>query len=160
VAKSDYDARTTPSVLDRLLDEEPALSRDPVRTRSESMRQYRAGVQRDLEELLNTRDPWFDLAADFVEARQSALTFGLPDFSHLTSNRPGDLARLRDEVEACIRRFEPRLADPTVTVQQGAGLAVRLHVEARLIVEPNPEPVAFDILVPSPSRKYEVREPL
>ncbi len=45
-----------PSLLDRLMDDEPAVSREPVRHQAASVRQVKAAVARDLENLLNAKN--------------------------------------------------------------------------------------------------------
>ena len=156
----DYDVRVIPSVLDRLLDEDPRNTRDVVRTRAESVRDLYRAVQRDLEDLLNTRNPLFDLPPEFAEVRQSAIAYGLPDFSAMNVSNPSDQTRLRQLMENALRYFEPRLSGATVALLPGreGERAVRLRVDARLEMDPAPEPVSFDIVMPLASRKYEVRE--
>jgi type VI secretion system protein ImpF len=162
VSKTDYDVRITPSVLDRLLDEDPRAPRDVVPTRAESVRALRRAVQRDLESLLNTRNPLYDLSADFVELSQSVAAYGLPDFSGLNVGSAADQQRLRHLVEAAIRAFEPRLSGVTAallpTVQSERLL--RLRIDARLLMEPAPEPVSFDVVMPYNTCKYEVKDPV
>ena len=53
--RQDADINVTPSLIDRLIDLEPANSSDPPSTRSQSVRQLKLALRRDLEWLLNTR---------------------------------------------------------------------------------------------------------
>jgi len=46
--RSDYEVRITPSVLDRLIDEEPEISREPPASRAKNLRQLKQSVRRDL----------------------------------------------------------------------------------------------------------------
>jgi type VI secretion system protein ImpF len=149
-----------PSVLDRLIDLEPRSHRDVLPTRAESVRDLRRAVQRDLDNLLNSRNSFFDLSSDFAEAGQSVLTYGLPDFSALNLASPRDQNRLRQAIETTIRTFEPRLTGivATITPQPAADRSLRLHIDARLIMDPSPTPVSFDIVMPLHTRKYEVKE--
>jgi type VI secretion system protein ImpF len=55
MARYDNEIRITPSVLDRLIDEEPSVSTEPANTRQKSLRQLKQSVRRDLEWLLNSR---------------------------------------------------------------------------------------------------------
>jgi predicted component of type VI protein secretion system len=43
----------TVSVLDRLLDDEPGVTHEPVPTRSQSLRMLKSSLRRDIEWLLN-----------------------------------------------------------------------------------------------------------
>ncbi len=51
----EYNAAVTLSVLDRLIDHEPDISGEAIPTRTQSVRQLKDGLRRDLEWLLNTR---------------------------------------------------------------------------------------------------------
>jgi type VI secretion system protein ImpF len=156
----DHEIRVVASVLDRLIDLEPRSHRDVLPTRAESVRELRRAVQRDLDDLLNSRNTFSDLSPDFAEAGQSVLTYGLPDFSALNISSPRDQNRLRLVVEATIRIFEPRLTGivATLTPPTPADRSLRLHVDARLVMDPSPQPVSFDIVMPLHTRKYEVKE--
>ena len=55
MAKTDPDVAVTPALLDRLIDLEPKVAADPPASRSQSVRQLKASLRRDLEWLLNTR---------------------------------------------------------------------------------------------------------
>lgn len=167
----DHEIRVVPSVLDRLIDLEPSASRDVLPTRAETVRQFRRSVQRDLDHLLNSRNTFTDLAADLAEARQSILTYGLPDLSTLAAPGEQGKNRLRQALEATIRAFEPRLTNVVASVLDSpadlidardgrkANIApVRLRVDARLVIDPVPEPVGFDIVVPLQTARCEVKE--
>jgi type VI secretion system protein ImpF len=157
---SEYDVRVTPSLLDRLLDLDHKSSRDIVPTRSESVRELKRAVQRDLEVLLNSRNPYSDLPTAFAEAGQSVLTYGLPDFSALNVSNPADQNRLRQIIESTVRAFEPRLTGVTAVLVP-AGPSERslfLRIDARLVMDPAPEPVSFDVVMPMQTLKYEVKE--
>jgi type VI secretion system protein ImpF len=160
VAAADYGSRIAISVLDRLLDLEPADLRDTPLGRTAALSVLKRAVQRDLEWLLNTRNSLADLPAEFVEAGQSVLTYGLTDFGALNPVNPRDQDRVRQYVERTIREFEPRLRSVNLTVLPGpAGeRALRLRLDAHLAVEPAPEPVGFDIVLPLPGTAYEVKD--
>ena len=72
-----------PSLLDRLIDNEPDVSTEPQWQRAQSLRQFELGVLRDVEAMLNTRQSRPAMGEEFKELLQSVLTFGLPD---LTAN--------------------------------------------------------------------------
>jgi len=160
VSRADFDVRVIPSLLDRLIDSDPKSSRDPAQTRAESVREFRMSVQRDLESLLNSRNPYADLPGEFAEAGQSVVTYGLPDFSALNIASPNDQQRLRQLIETAIRTFEPRLAGVSTVLLPPAGgeRTLRLRIDARLVIDPTPEPVSFDIVMPFNTRKYEVQD--
>ena len=152
MARNDYDVRVTPSLLDRLLDPDPRNSRDPVVTRAETVRDMKIAVLRDLENLLNSRNAYHDLPIAFAEAGQSVVTYGLPDFSAILS-RGADERRLRQTIEATIRTFEPRLTGVSATVLPvtPTDRSLRVRIDARLMLDPTPEPVSFDIVTQIPA---------
>lgn len=160
MAKSDYEIGTTPSLLERLLDTDPASPYDPPGTRAHGVAEMRAAVQRDVEHLLNTRNPHGDLSSDFDEAGQSVLTYGLADCSALNVSSAADQARLRQLVEHAIRTFEPRLAGVSAMMLpvSNTDRSLRMRIEARLLVEPSPEPVSFDVTMPLSTSKSKVSE--
>ena len=160
VRESDHEIRVAPSIRERLFDEAPRQPGDVMPTRAESVRQFRAWVERDLEHLLNTRNPFADLAPEFTEVRQSVIAYGLPDFSAVNIKSPTDQDRLRQAIKAAIECFEPRLTNVVAELVPAAenDKTLRLRVHARLLLQPTPERVSFDIVKPVQSSRYEVKE--
>lgn len=161
MAKSDYDVKVTPSLLDRLIDNEPKTSRDPASSRAESLRDLKVAVQRDLENLLNTRNANWDLSSAYTESGHSVITYGMPDFSALVISNPNDQRRLRSMVESAIRHFEPRLAGVTTTLLPAGPTdrSLKIRIEGRLLIDPAPEAVSFDVIMPQQQNlRYEVKD--
>ncbi len=151
--------RLVVSILDRLIDQEPAgLSPSPADP-SRDLAHIKASVKRDLEWLLNSRRPLFDPPADLRHVRRSLLTFGLPDFTvaNLSSTRDQDL--LRRTIEETVRRFEPRLANVTVRLEAGREFdrSLRFRIDGMLQVDPEPEPVTFDSVLQLNTRDFVVQ---
>ena len=65
------------SILDRLIDLEPGVSHEPVQQRTFDLRQIKAAVVRDLENLLNTRRHILAPPAALTEVNNSLLVYGL-----------------------------------------------------------------------------------
>jgi type VI secretion system protein ImpF len=134
-----------PSILDRLL--EP---RGPAHPEI-GLRELKAAVARDLEWLLNTKSV-LRRASDIEQlpdARDSILTYGIPDFSTASWRSHGDAKRICAEIGVAVRTFEPRLLPSTVRVsmlptQSADDFRMRFRIEATLHVEPISEPVYFD----------------
>lgn len=143
---SDQSLKTQISLLDRLIDYEPGVSREPVQNRLADYRQLMASVRRDLENLLNTKNFVSVLAAEYRELQNSLFTYGLPDFTAENPRSSSVRDRLREEVEKVIQRFEPRLTNVMVSSQQGDEeyRALGFRVTGLLMVDPMPEPVTFD----------------
>ena len=159
MARTDNEVRVTPSVLDRLLDYEPELSREPLATRAKSLRQFKQAVRRDLEWLLNTRQIAEGLSPDLKETNDSLAAYGLPDFTTLSIESDADLKQIKREVEETIRRFEQRLENVVVSFEAGrpAERGLRFRIDARLKVDPAPEPITFDTVLQLGSGQYLVR---
>jgi type VI secretion system protein ImpF len=155
----DNEVRVTPSVLDRLLDYEPELSREPIASRAKSLRELKQAVKRDLEWLLNTRQMPEEVPSDLKQVRNSLAVYGLPDFSNVSTKNPKDQKQMVHQIEEAIRIFEPRLEDVVVTLQPSRDTerAMRFHIDARLRVEPAPEPVMFDTVLQLGSGQYIVQ---
>lgn len=148
-----------PCLLDRLIGEETGRSRgeyDYV-----GVRELRDAVARDLVWLLNSKQ-WVPYDLDgFEEARESVLTYGVPDFSSFSWRSSSDSMQISQVIEEAIRRFEPRLVPSTVKVEPVPGGGVddfQLHfrIEAVLQVDPITEPVSFDTSIDFDSTNVEV----
>src|SRR5262249_62211168 len=81
MAKVKAEHPLVPSVLDRLLDDAPGVSREPARNRHQILRELKQSVRRDLENLLNTRVRCLAMPPHLKELKQSLLHYDLPDFS-------------------------------------------------------------------------------
>src|SRR6201986_1688663 len=95
-----------PSLLDRLLDWEPEQTSDRPMSAAQSVAALRRGVQRDLEALLNARRRWRSWPAHRQQLAFSSIGYGIPDFASGVLNDPSQRARLCQEIEATIRRFD------------------------------------------------------
>lgn len=159
MSRAQHDLRFTPSVLDRLLDDEPRLSREPAASRSAGLRQITEAIRRDLEWLLNTRSVADPSIREMPEAGASVLAYGLPDFTHVNFKNPSDQARMRRVIETTLALFEPRLEGVSVTLEpvERGDRMIRFRIDARLRVEPAPEPVSFDMTLQLDRGDYVVR---
>jgi len=139
-----------PSLLDRLIDEEPRQSSEPLWRNSYRLDELREHVRRDLEALLNTRHGRSDLLVQPGELTISNLTYGLPDFTSLIGEGLEIRERIRASVERAVMEFEPRLRNLKVVVREPDeeyDRNVRLTIHAMLCVDPIIEPVTFDTTV-------------
>jgi type VI secretion system protein ImpF len=136
-----------PSVLDRLIDEDPRSNVEPALTRSQSVRQFKTALRRDLEWLLNARRVITPVPEDCEELARSVHTFGLPDITSMSKDSRESFERLARLIQAAIELFEPRLADVTVQLVQGDSKLLRdVHfvIDGILKLDPMPERVMFD----------------
>jgi type VI secretion system protein ImpF len=149
------------SVLDRLIDTEPANRQEVPLTRAQSVRALKAALRRDLEWLLNTRrciqQPKGPDGASF-ELTESVYDFGVPDFTSLSLNSGKDRLRLTHMLEEAVALFEPRLQGVRI-VQQSSEKhrSLRFIIEGMLQIEPSPELVSFDTFVELGSGEFRVQ---
>ncbi|MGE3166137.1 MAG: type VI secretion system baseplate subunit TssE [Planctomycetota bacterium] len=145
--------RLQPSLLDRLLDDEPDKTQEPRERRVLSVRQMRAGVLRDLVWLLNTTNLAATPKADqtneldhYPDVRSSVLNYGMPDLAGRTLSGSDPVA-----IEAALKRvllnFEPRLVPRTLNVRVHVAHgdmgrnAMMIEIEGELWAQPLSERV-------------------
>ena len=145
------------SILDRLIDNDPGSSREPVQYRL-SLGQIKDAVVRDLENLLNTRRQILLPPPEYREVNNSSLLYGLQDFTSKNPESPFVRQRLRQAIEQTISRYEPRLKNVTVQVETPNKSArdLRFRITAVLMVEPITEPVTFDTYFDVSRSEYRI----
>jgi type VI secretion system protein ImpF len=154
LARANTETLVTQSILDRLMEVE-----DWPSTRSQSTRFFRDALKRDLEWLLNTRQPPIPELSGFPAAKASVINFGLPDISALGLANASDHRTLRIAIETCLRNFEPRLMDVRVTLQGSdtGDRRLRFHIEGNMKLDPAPEEISFDTVLELSSGEYKVK---
>lgn len=138
--------RLQPSLLDRLLDDEPGNASEPRERRVLSLRTLREGVLRDLGWLLNTTNLLSVIeAAKLPHVANSVLNYGVPGLAGNTVSNL-NVGQLERGIRQAIWDFEPRLVRGTVTVRAVAGTGghtlqnkLDFEIEADLWAQPYPE---------------------
>lgn len=158
MAERDTNGPIMLSLLDRLLDEEPKLKAEAPLNFSKSLAKVKLGLQRDLENLLNSRQNPVELPESCVETAKSVYMYGFPDISSLSSNFFYDQGRLVALIEQTLAIFEPRLFDIQVTLLPPSGTTrvLRFVIEAMLRIDPTPEHVVYDAALELTSGEYQV----
>ncbi len=149
-----------PSLLDRLIDDEPQQSSEPLWRGSYRLDELREHVRRDLEHLLNARHGRLDLLTQRGELAVSILSYGLPDFTGIVGGGVETREQIRAAVEHAVRQFEPRLTNVLVVVREPEfefDRNIRLTIQAVLCVDPIVELVTFDTTVEAASGTCAVR---
>jgi type VI secretion system protein ImpF len=159
MARPRPDRPLLPSVLDRLLDDEPELTREAPASGNQLLRELRDSVRRDLENLLNTRHRCLSWPEGLEELEHSVFDYGVPDLTgaNLASKRRR-LTFLRS-IEAIIKRFEPRFKTVKVTPlekEDPVDRTLRFRIDAVMYAEPVPESVVYDSLVEPVTRTFRV----
>ncbi|MFO0947123.1 MAG: type VI secretion system baseplate subunit TssE [Planctomycetota bacterium] len=128
-----------PSMLDRLIDTD--VNRAAPRS-GYTIQQILHAVRRDLEDLLNSRQPVDPRIEEHAELADSIFNYGLPDITRKSASTPEQRAEICEVVASVIARFEPRLKNIRVTAlepKEGDVQTVRFEIRARLNVDPNPD---------------------
>ncbi len=145
-----------PSVLDRLLDPDSAGT---AWRRGYGLQQMMQAVQRDLEELLNTRQSHQGVPEDLVELNNSIFAYGLPELTSLNATNSAEREAIGLILEQVVMRFEPRLTNVRATLEHDADSKdrnLRFRIDARLSVDPCPE-VAFETVLELMTGHYAVK---
>ena len=156
----DNDVTVTPSVLDRLIDLDPRSSHESPRSRSNSLKELKQSVARDLEWLLNSRRTVVEIPETLEEVNNSLAVYGLPDVVGLDIENPNEQDRLVKAIENALAVFEPRFIAPKVTMEPISNVdrVLKFRIEATLDIEPTPEPVVFDTVLQMGSCDFVVKE--
>ncbi|WP_082191615.1 type VI secretion system baseplate subunit TssE [Cellvibrio sp. pealriver] len=137
--------RLTPSLLDRLTDEQPQQKREAISVTGMSKRDYRASVLRDISWLLNSTN--IDSAIEFAHlplVKSSVLNFGVPALSgqYLVDDDRSIIAR---SITQTLLHYEPRIVPTSLQVNAlpiDEGYAARnqlsLEIKGHLWADPYP----------------------
>jgi type VI secretion system protein ImpF len=148
------------SVFDRLIDDEPGVSREVAKTGNQALRDLKQAVRRDLENLLNTRRRLLSWPEELSELNTSLANYGLPDFtsSHLRAAQdPGAFLEL---IADTISKFEPRLKNVRVELlNKGDRIdrVLRFRIDALLHVEPISDNVSFNSAFEPAKGAFEIQ---
>lgn len=148
------------SIFERLTDERPAVRRESAYERLAGIAELTSSILTNLEALLNTRRSDEDFHPDFPEANDSVISFGVADFTSMSSADPSEREKMRRSIERAIRLFEPRLSDVDISLSEwDSGVtAMRLRIEALLRIGPDPEPILLEAIMAKDSRHFHVIE--
>lgn len=160
MANQDVERNAQQCLLDKLIDYEPDAKQEAQLTRSESLRQLRAAVKRDLEWLLNSIRTVEQVPDAYTELRKSLFYYGLADITSVTLESAQDEQQLLRSLETAITTFEPRLTRVHVITYEPVTKkkpAIQFYVEALLMVDPAPERISFDTVLEISKGSYQVK---
>jgi type VI secretion system protein ImpF len=154
LARTKSDILITQSLIDRLADVEQWPE-----TRAASISMYRDSLKRDVEWLLNTRQPIIPELESYPSTAASVLNFGLPDIHSFDGSAGKEQNALTASLEKCIRTFEPRINHPRVFLARSDMLSrsLRFHIEGQVFYENMDEEIKFDTVLELISGEYEVK---
>ncbi len=147
------------SVLDRLLDDDPASSTELPLDDQQKLRILQQAVRRDLQDLLNTRIRCIAWPPEYTELDDSLINYGIPDFTAASLNAAQDSDILVTAIRRAIDFFEPRLTEVRIerTENEDYGdRTFRFRIEALLIVEERRHRVQFDSALESSTGQFDI----
>lgn len=105
--------------------------------------ELRESVRRELERLLNTREPL--PSRTLGDRTRTVIDYGVPDFSSYSPRSHDDRQRLAEALRQAIDAYEPRLQQARVAVEPvpGDDQALVGRIDALLVVEEVHEPISF-----------------
>jgi len=153
--------RLYPSLLDRLLDDEPGKLTEPRENRSATLARLRENVLRDLNWLFNATQSSLDFDGDPMMAG-SVINYGMPPLAGRPASQY-DLTELSRVLREVILRFEPRILPHTLKVSAEANKGdthnvLGFRIEGQLWSQPVPLEIYMRTEIDLESGLTQVRE--
>ncbi|WNO08073.1 type VI secretion system baseplate subunit TssE [Teredinibacter sp. KSP-S5-2] len=161
MARVDKKKNLRPSILDRLIDDEPHLQVETEKTRHQRLKELRNSVRRDLENLLNSRYRVISPPEELQESNTSLLNYGLPDLATVNIVDLDKKREFTQNLERVLKTYEPRFKSVKVSYQDNkdnTDRTLRFRIDATLYADPAPEIVVFDSILEPASRAVNVEE--
>src|SRR5262245_21543678 len=99
-----HDQPLVPSVLDRLIDDDPEVTHETDRNQTQVLRDLKVSVGRDLKSLLNTRIRCILYEPDLAELDLSLVNYGIRDLTGLTLGTESEREEFKESIETVIRQ--------------------------------------------------------
>lgn len=161
MARPDKKKNLRPSVLDRLIDDDPTNRVENDSGQHQKLKELRNSVRRDLESLFNTRVRHIEPVDKYSQIKQSILNYGLPDLATVNLSNIEKRREFVRQLERLILEYEPRFKSVNVIYLENPDSSermVRFRIDATLYADPSPEVVVFDSVLEPVSRSVSVEE--
>ncbi len=161
MARVDKKKKLRPSILDRLFDDEPGNQSEIDLGQHQKLKQLRASVRRDLENLMNARFRVMEPAEEYVELEKSLLNYGLPDLATVNITDIEKRKEFTSKMEKILREFEPRFKEVNVSYLENndnTDRTLRFRIDATLYADPSPEVVVFDSILEPVTRSISIED--
>ncbi|MDH5179561.1 MAG: type VI secretion system baseplate subunit TssE [Gammaproteobacteria bacterium] len=161
MARIDKKKMLRPSILDRLLVDDPHIQTDRDPGQHQRLAQLRNSVRRDLENLMNSRYRIIEPPEDFEQLEHSLLNYGLPDLATVNIIDQEKRKVFTSKLETILRQFEPRFKSVKVSYLENKDTTdrtLRFRIDATLYADPAPEIVVFDSALEPVTRTVSVKE--
>lgn len=156
--------RLQPFLLDRLTDDQSDQTKESREKYVFSPRQIKASLLRDLAWLLNTPAPTpAEGVADFVNAGNSVVNFGVPDLTGVPASGLAGTVLERGILKA-IQTFEPRIEKHSLSVRLMADAEtsspnlIALEIRGEVVANPLPDPLYIKTEVDLETGQFAVKE--
>ncbi|HWV16204.1 MAG TPA: type VI secretion system baseplate subunit TssE [Cellvibrio sp.] len=150
-----------PSILDRLLDNDPSTNMEADKNRHHYTRDLHNSVRRDLQNLLNTRYRIIAPPEEFKQLENSLLNYGLPDLATINITNVEKKKEFTRSLEKILRTYEPRFKSVKVILLDNSDKTdrtLKFRIDATLYADPAPEIIVFDSVLDPVSRTVNVEE--
>lgn len=138
----------THSLLDRLLDDDPAQAVEATESEEAMLEHYKASLRRDLEKLLNSRRPLLDGLDRYEELDATIIGYGVHDISTEDFSTAAVRDRMRRMIAKVIRTHETRLSNIEVELDDApTSRGMRLRIAAVLTLTRNRDLVIYEASV-------------
>ena len=161
MAKIDKNKALKASILDRLVDDDPSSPTGTTVQEHHYLRNLRASVRRDLENLLNTRFRIVEPPEQYGEVVNSQLNYGLPDLATVNIFDTQKKQAFTQQMEKIILTFEPRFKSVSVVHIENkdkTDRTLRFRIDTVLYADPAPESIVFDSVLEPVLRTVSVAE--
>jgi type VI secretion system protein ImpF len=151
-----------PSILDRLIDRKPDETSEPQWGDSQRLEVIRAGIRRDVQDLLNSRFRCVAWPPQLEELSDSLLNYGLPDFTAAGLNLARDPDILIESVRRALNTFEPRLTEVRIRLVGDSfhvDRTLRFRIDAVLLIENQRIPMQLESAVEARTGQFSIGEP-
>ncbi len=161
MARVDKKKKLRPSILDRLIDNDPNNNVEVDPDQHQKLKELRSSVRRDLENLLNTRFRMIEPDSEYKEIQHSLLNYGLPDLATVNISDNEKRKLFIERLELILIEFEPRFKSVKVNYMENSDSldrTLRFRIDAILYADPSPEVVVFDSILEPVTRTVNVEE--
>lgn len=161
MARIDKKKKLRPSILDRLIDNDPNNNVEVDPDQHQKLKELRNSVRRDLENLLNTRFRMVEPDSEYIEIQSSLLNYGLPDLATVNIGDSVKREEFIQHLETVLIEYEPRFKSVKVRYMENSeslDRTLRFRIDATLYADPSPEIVVFDSILEPVTRTVSVEE--
>ena len=161
MVRVDKNKKLRPSILDRLLDDEPHNQTEQDPGQHQLVKQLRNSVRRDLESLLNTRYHVIEPPDELHEVDKSVLNYGLPDLATINIADVKKRDAFTAKLQKTLVEYEPRFKSVKVSYIENkdeTDRTIRFRIDAVIYADPLPQVVVFDSILESVTRTVSVKE--